>query len=129
MSDRTLSDLGTLVRIDYLLTGERLAEASRHLSATDREQARAVLRSQQSALGQRVRSCLEAAYGIRPDQDGCLGAVVAPEDRLVPLDGTFQPQTPVGATLKDALDALLDRLFEHRFPAHPQFEQDVRPAA
>ena len=129
LSDRTLSDLGTLVRIDYLLTGERLAEASRHLSATDREQARAVLRSQQSALGQRVRSCLEAAYGIRPDQDGCLGAVVAPEDRLVPLDGTFQPQTPVGATLKDALDALLDRLFEHRFPAHPQFEQDVRPAA
>lgn len=129
LSDRTLRDLGTLVRIDYLLTGERLQEASRHLSATDREQARAVLRSQQSALGQRVRSCIEAAYGIRPDQDGCLGAIVTSEDRLVPLDGTFQPQTPVGATLKDALNALLDRIFEHRFPAHPQFEQDVRPTA
>ena len=46
------------------------------LSASDREQARAVLRSQQSALHQRIRACLEAAYGIRPDTDGCLGTVV-----------------------------------------------------
>ena len=50
------------------------------LSASDREQARAVLKSQQSALHQRVRSCLEAAYGIRPDADGCLGNIVPAED-------------------------------------------------
>jgi hypothetical protein len=130
-SDRTLRDLGTLVRIDYLLagTGDRFDEAARHLSATEREQARAVLSSQKSALKQRVRACLEAAYGIRPDQDGCLGATVAPEERLVSLDGTFRPQTPTGATMKDALDALLARVFEHRYPAHPLFEQEARPAA
>ena len=87
-----MKDLGTLVRIDFLLAGagDRLTEAARHLSASDREQARAVLRSQQSALHQRIRACLEAAYGIRPDNDGCVGTAVAPEDRLVSLDGTFR---------------------------------------
>jgi len=126
LSDRAMRDLGTLVRIDFLLagSGDRLTEAARMLSASDREQARAVLRSQQSALHQRVRACLEAAYGIRPDADGCLGAIVPGEDRLVALD-TFRPQTPVGATMKDAISALLDGLFAYRFPAHPLFDQDV----
>ncbi|TDH61146.1 phage resistance protein [Dankookia rubra] len=129
LSDRAMRDLGTLVRIDFLLagTGDRLAEAARMLSASDREQARAVLKSQQSALHQRLRSCLEAGYGIRPDTDGCIGTSVPAEDRLVSLD-TFRPQMPVGATMKDAVSALLDRLFEYRFPAHPAFEQEVRSA-
>jgi len=39
---------------------------------------------------------------------------------------TFPPQPPVGATLKDAFEALLDRVFEHRFPAHPLFEQELK---
>ena len=70
-----MRDLGTLVRIDFLLAeaGDRLTEAARHLSASDREQARAILRNQQSALHQRLRGCMEAAYGIRPDNDGCIG--------------------------------------------------------
>ena len=131
LSDRAMRDLGTLVRIDFLLagSGDRLAEAARMLSAGDREQARAVLRSQQSALHQRVRACLEAAYGIRPDADGCLGAIVSAEDRLVALEETFRPQTPVGATMKDAVSALLDGLFAHRFPAHPMFDQEVKVPA
>ena len=130
LSDRALRDLGTLVRIDHLLagSGDRLAEAARMLSATDREQARAVLRSQQSALHQRVRTCLETVYGIRPDSDGCVGTPVPVEERLVPLD-TFQPRMPVGATMKDAVSGLLDQWFEYRYPAHPLFEQDVRAGA
>jgi hypothetical protein len=126
LGDRALKELGTLVRIEFLLAGggDRLAEAARMLSASDREQARAVLRSQQSALHQRVRACLEAAYGIRPDADGCLGTIVPVEDRLVALD-TFRPQMPIGATMKDAVSALLDSLFAYRFPAHPMFDQDV----
>jgi hypothetical protein len=35
---------------------------------------------------------------------------------------------PVGATMKDAVAALLDRLFEYRYPAHPLFEQEVKTA-
>ena len=130
LSDRALKDLGTLVRIDFLLAGagDRLTEAARHLSASDREQARAILRSQQSALHQRIRACLEAAYGIRPDNDGCIGTAVPAEERLVSLDGTFRPQMPVGADMKSAVSALLDRWFEHRFPTHPTFDEEVRDA-
>ncbi|MGB8843780.1 MAG: phage resistance protein [Aliidongia sp.] len=130
LSDRAMRDLGTLVRIDALLagSGDRLNEAARMLSASDREQARAVLKSQQSALQQRIRACLEVAYGIRPDGDGCIGVAVTVEDRFVPLD-EFKPQTPVAAGLKDAVTGLLDQLFDDRFPAHPLFDQDVKIGA
>lgn len=129
LSDRALKDLGTLVRIDYLLAGDRLNEAARTLSASDREQARAVLQSQQSALQQRIRLCLEAAYGIRPDSDNCLGAVVTAEDRLLSLAVGFTPRTPVGANLKEAVSDLLDAVFEDQFPAHPRFEQEIKSTA
>jgi len=36
---------------------------------------------------------------------------------------------PVGADMKSAVTALLDRLFEHRFPAHPVFDGEVRDTA
>lgn len=127
LSDRALKDLGTLVRIDYLLAGDRLNEAARMLSASDREQARAVLQSQQSALQQRIRLCLEAAFGIRQDGDGCLGEVVVAEDRLLPLDAGFTPRMPLGASLKDAVSNLLDAVFEDQFPAHPRFDQEIKP--
>jgi hypothetical protein len=127
--ERALRDLGTLLKIDYLLTGPRLDENTPNLSVSDREQARALLRNQQSQLAQRMRMVLEVAYGIREDQDHALAAAVAPEDHLVSLDGTFSPQPPHGATLKDGLAGLLNKMYEHRFPAHPLFEQEVKPAA
>ena len=129
LGDRALRDLGTLLRIDYLLVGSRLEENSPNLSAIDRQQARSLLQNQQSQLQGRMRMVLEAAYGIRQDQDGALAVQVAAEDHLVSLDGTFRPQPPVGATLKEAMGALLDSTFAHRFPAHPIFEQEVKTAA
>ena len=129
LGDRALRDLGTLLRIDYLLVGSRLEENSPNLSAIDRQQARSLLQNQQSQLQGRMRMVLEAAYGIRPDQDGALAVQVSAEDHLVSLDGTFRPQPPVGATLKEALGALLDSTFAHRCPAHPIFEQEVKTAA
>ena len=33
-----------------------------------------------------------------------------------------------GATLKDALEHLLGQALAHEFPAHPEFEREVRPA-
>jgi|HubBroStandDraft_1064217.scaffolds.fasta_scaffold00063_38 hypothetical protein len=127
LSDRAMQDLGKLVRIDALLagSGDRLHDAARMLSASDREQARAVLKNQQSALQQRIRACVEVAYGIRPDGDGCIGTAVAADERFAPLDD-FKPLPPVAATMKDAVIALLDQLFDDRFPAHPMFDEEVK---
>jgi hypothetical protein len=99
------------------------------ISAIDRQQARSLLQNQQSQLQGRMRMVLEAAYGIRQDHDGALAVQIPAEDHLVSFDGTFRPQPPVGATLKEALGALLDSAFAHRFPAHPIFEQEVKAAA
>lgn len=129
LGERALRDLGTLLRIDYLLVGSRLEENSPNLSAVDRQQARSLLQNQQSQLLGRMRMVLEASYGIRQDHDGALAAEIPAEDHLVSLDGTFRPQPPVGATLKEAMGALLDSAFSHRFPAHPIFEQEVKTAA
>ena len=127
LSDRSMGDLGTLVRIDELLKGDRLADNARGLSISDREQARGVLQSRQSALHQRLKICLDAAYGIRGDTDGCLGTSLPAEGHLLALD-TFVPRLPVGASMQQAVAALLDQLFDYRFPAHPLFEQPVQVA-
>ena len=127
-SERSMKDLGTLVRIEELLKNDRLADAARHLSFSDREQARGVLRSRQSALQQRLSICMDAAYGITKDTDGCLGSALAAEDHLYSLE-TFRPKMPVGATMQQAVAALLDQLFDHRYPAHPKFEQAIQTGA
>jgi len=36
---------------------------------------------------------------------------------------------PTGANLRQALDALLDQLLTYKYPAHPTFESDPKPAA
>jgi hypothetical protein len=129
LSERALRELGTLIRIDFLLIRNRLEENAPHLSPSDREPARTLLQNQQSQLYQRLRACLEAAFGICTDQDNALGLKLEPSEHLVSLDGTFRPLPPVGADLKEALGGLLDRVFEHRFPAHPLFEEEIKPAA
>jgi hypothetical protein len=129
LSERALRELGTLIRIDFLLIRNRLEENAPHLSPSDREPARTLLQNQQSQLYQRLRACLEAAFGICTDQDNALGLKLEPSEHLVSLDGTFRPLPPVGADLKEALGGLLDRVFEHRFPAHPFFEEEIKPAA
>ena len=77
--------LGTLICIDFLMVHDRLDTAARHLSIADRELARALLQNQQSQLYQRVRAAVEAAFGLRHDQDGSLGQKLEPGDQLVSL--------------------------------------------
>jgi hypothetical protein len=121
-------DLGTLVALDQVLTGDRLDGAARHLNVVERAQARALLENQRSALEQRFRASLAVAYGIADQPADAVAGGLQPEDHLISLDGAFDPRLPVGASLKDALDRMLDALFAFRFPAHPRFDVEARPA-
>ena len=58
-------DLGRLVCLEHVLTGNRLQEYGSHLSITDREQARTLLANQRDQLRARVLDTLYAAYDIR----------------------------------------------------------------
>lgn len=42
------------------------------------------------------------------------------------LDQTLVLQPPVGANLREAFEQMLDQALKHQYPAHPQFENDVR---
>ena len=63
-------DLGTLVKIDHVLAGERLRDFATHLSPVDQASAREILRNQQSQLRQRLIHYLEGAYGVENPTPG-----------------------------------------------------------
>jgi hypothetical protein len=128
-SGKAQHDLGRLVVLDYILTGERFNELAAHLALVDRAPAQALLRNQRDQLQQRVRQYLEVAYGIAGDSRDAVVNPMAPEDQFRSLDQTLAPLPPVGANLKSAFEALLDQLFRHQYPAHPVFDAEVKPAA
>lgn len=128
LSEKAMRDLGILVRLNFLLTGERFADHARHLSAVDRDQARALLANQRSVLQQRLRACLEVTYGIASEPSDAVVVALDPADHLHSLAG-FRPSLPVAATFKAALEKLLDQLFAYLYPAHPIFDTELRPRA
>lgn len=126
LSDKTLRDLGRLVVLDYILTGERFDDYASHLSLVDRGPARALAKNQRDQLQQRLRQCLEVAYGIAHEPRDAVQNRLDGADQLRSLDQTLKPQPPVGANLKGAFENLLDQLFSHQYPAHPRFDTEVR---
>jgi len=121
-------DLGTLVILEHVLTGERFGGYSAHLSPQDRQAAKSLLENQRSVLRQRVQSHLEAAYGLDAVLPGSLDTVHDLElaERFQSLLPGFRPQPPVAADLHSALENLLDQSLAHEFPAHPHFEADIK---
>jgi hypothetical protein len=127
LSDRTLRDLGRLVVLDYILTGDRFNDYAGHLAIVDRGPARALAKNQRDQLQSRLRQCLEVAYGIAGEPRDAVANPLNPEDQFRSLDPTLRPRPPVGANLKGAFESLLDQLFGHQFPAHPRFDAEVKP--
>jgi hypothetical protein len=130
LSSKAQNELGTLVRIDAILTGDRLSELASHLSPLDQAQAKAkaLLKNQHSQLQQRLRQCLEVAYGIAGEPRDAVEPVLSPGEQVHSLDATLKPRIPVGSNLKAAFEALLDQILSHQYPGHPRFETEVRPA-
>jgi hypothetical protein len=120
-------ELGLLVKLDHLLTGARFESYASRLSAVERAQARGILESQRSALRQKLRAYLEAAYGLGGDKSA-LDATHAlePDEQIVSLHSSATPPVPSGATLRQATDQLLDAALAAQFPAHPRFEPEAR---
>ena len=121
-------DLGMLVILEHILTGERFAHYANHLSPQDRQAAKSLLENQRSVLRQRVQNHLEAAYGLEALTPGSLDTTRELElhERFVALQPGFEPQPPVAATLAGAMEHLLSQALEHEFPAAPHFEAEIK---
>ncbi len=125
-SRKIQKDLGDLVVLDHLLAGERFDGYAGHLSAVDRQTARALLDNRRSQLREQIRSSLEMAYGVARPAPGVIDEGHDLSDHFQSLDPTFQPRPPVGANLRQAFENLLGQVLEHRYPAHPEFGREVK---
>lgn len=125
-SDDAKKDLGTLLILEHVLTGERFTEYATYLSPQDRQTAKSLLENQRSVLTQRVRNHLDAAYGIS-QFPGAISTSARLElnEQFVSLQPGFDLQPPTAANLANGLHHLLDQALTHEFPAAPNFETDV----
>lgn len=127
LSADALKDLGMLVILEHILTGERFSQYATHLSPQDRPAARSLLQNQKGVLSERVKGHLEAAYGLGELLPGSLDTTQQLElsERFVSLWPGFEPQPPAKATLGQALEDLLSQSLAHEFPAAPKFETEI----
>jgi hypothetical protein len=121
-------DLGMLVILEHVLTGERFGQYSNHLSPQDRPAAKSLLENQRSVLKQRVLGHLDAAYGLDALTQGSLDTVhdLDQSEHYVSLSNGLVPQQPVAANLAGAMQNLLAQALEHQFPGAPYFEAEVK---
>lgn len=128
LSLQALKELGTLVILDYILTGERFSNYVTHLSPVDQTAAKSLLENQQNQLRQRMIAYLEGVYGIAPYVPGSVSEThaLSQAEHFQSLDQSLILQPAVGANLQEAFGHLLDQALKHQFPAHPQFEKETK---
>ncbi len=128
LSNKAMSELGRLVVLDFILQGDRFDTYAGHLSYVDRVQAKALAQNQLGQLRIKLRSHLEVAYGVRTEPRDAINSPLTADQQFRSLDPTLSPRPPVGADFKSAFESLLGQLFSHQYPAHPEFETEIKPA-
>lgn len=126
LSNKALADLRRLVVLDYILQGERFDNYAAHLSFVDRVQAKALARNQLDQLRIKLRSQLEVAYGISTEPRDAVSNPLKADEQFHSLDSTLSPRPPVGADIRSAFENLLGQLFSHQYPAHPEFDTEIK---
>ncbi len=127
LSNKALADLGRLVVLDYILQGDRFDNYAGHLSFVDKVQAKALAKNQLDQLRIKLRSQLEVAYGISTEPRDAVSNPLSADQQFKSLDPTLSPRPPVGADFRAAFESLLGQLFAHQYPAHPEFEIEIKP--
>ncbi len=126
LSNKALADLGRLVVLDYILQGDRFDNYAGHLSFVDRVQAKALAKNQLDQLRIKLRSQLEVAYGISTEPRDAVSNPMTADQQFKSLDPTLSPRPPVGADFRSAFESLLGQLFAHQYPAHPEFNTEIK---
>ena len=125
-SEEASRELGKLLVLEHILTGERFLEYANHLSPQDRATAKSLLESQRSALKQRVLGHIDATYGIARAKESIDKSInFELHEQFVSLQTGLDLRPPVAATLADGLQDLLSQALSHEFPSAPAFEADV----
>src|SRR5262249_40767512 len=91
LSRQAQKDLGTLVVLDHMLTGDRFASYVSHLSPVDRQAAKTLLENQRGQLRQRLIQDLEGAYHVSTPVQGSIDTAheLAVSEHFQTLDASF----------------------------------------
>jgi hypothetical protein len=122
-----IADLSNLVVINHVLERDRLTELTPNLTADDRHHARTQLDSRRSALTVRIREALRRAFGVNSPEPADLGSRA--DEQVLSLLPGLEPRIQVGQGLRGAFERLCFQLLDHRFPRHPDFDQNGKGAA
>jgi hypothetical protein len=128
LTDRAKADLGKLVVLDFLLTGDRLDQYTAHLPQLQRIEAKEVLTGQREQLKAQMVEVLRQAYGVASADPTFVQDDIDLGDQFPTLDGAVTVRPPTATSLKDAFHQLLDQLWSAVAPAHPPFPEEVRKA-
>lgn len=128
LSTEAQRELGTLVILEHVLSGERFGTYATHLPPVERATARQLLENRRSQLRERLRMFLEGAYGIQDPIPGSVDTTHFLSEHFQSLDRGFSPQPPVAATLKEGFEHLLGQALAAQFPGHPLFGVPVKLA-
>ncbi|MFW6333519.1 MAG: phage resistance protein, partial [Thermodesulfobacteriota bacterium] len=109
-------NLGLLVVLEHVLTGERFPQYAAHLSQQDQAAARALLENQRSQLRQRVKNDLCAVYGLDAGNPEAVDSAHELTDHFQSLWQGFDPQPPARTQLRDAMEDILGQALAYQFP-------------
>lgn len=116
-----MADVGRLVLLEYLATGERFDQHAGHLPLSDREPAKLALDNQRRSLRARVGAALREAYGVATANPENVDVVLRPGEVFSTLYTGLTVQPPVAADLRGALNAALGQALQYQYPKHPEF--------
>ena len=123
LTAQRMDDVGKLVQLEYLLTGNRFDQYAANLPVNDREPARRLLTSQRDSLRSQLSALLRQAYGVDSSaSDENLGTRLTGTNFVTLADG-FTPTQPSAASLRDAVVGALGSALTARYPKHPELER------
>lgn len=122
LSTQKAAQLGRLLKIEYLLERDRLADYAATMSEDNRVKARHQLQAQRDNLESQLVATLRGLYGIAQPDESALGATVGEDGHVLSLLPGHQPRLAGGAGFEYNALALADSMFAALYPKHPDFD-------
>ncbi len=119
-----LTDLGRLVVCNYVLKNDQRWETyAKQLSGNDRHEARRLIENQRDSLTERITNTITEAYGISEPTPGSLVMDGTHEEFLKSLNPEVTLHKPVGVTMAQAFDRLIEDSYDRLYPGHPRYSR------
>ncbi|KAF4405370.1 hypothetical protein [Streptomyces lycii] len=124
-SEQRKAQLGRLMRINFLLERNRLADYTRNYAPDDRAKAQRQLEIGRETLTRTLTGALGEVYGISEAKEGTKAVEVTDGRHVLSLQPEFpRPQPEGGKTFADNVQHLADGLLSALYPKHPDFGPD-----